>query len=75
MRIQFFPCAEENGGGGPGMRTRGKYGWLARLSMEELRQALAKCCHGCPFGHYTKLVGTYRVDLRGHPIVSDLCTS
>ena len=33
---------------------------------------------GCPFGHYTKLVGTCPVDLRGHPIVcysSDLCTS
>ena len=33
---------------------------------------------GCPFGHYSKLVGSSPVDLRGHPIVcynGELCTS
>ena len=28
------------------------------LSVEEVRQALAKCDMGCPNGHYTKLEGT-----------------
>ena len=48
------------------------------LSVEEVRQALAKCDMGCPNGHYTKLVGSLPVDLKGHPIVcySDhWCTS
>ena len=45
----------------------------------EVRKALAECDMGCPFGHYTKLVDSTPVDLRGHPIVcysGDLqCTS
>ena len=48
------------------------------LSVEEVRQALAKCDMGCPNGHYTKVVGSLPVDLRGHPIVcytGDSCTS
>ena len=48
------------------------------LSVEEVRQALAKCDMGCPNGHYTKLVGSLPVDLKGHPIVCYLgnsCTS
>ena len=48
------------------------------LSVEEVRQALAKCDLGCPNGHYTKLVGSLPVDLRGHHIVcytGDSCTS
>ena len=48
------------------------------LSVEEVRQALAKCDMGCPNCHYTKLVGFLPVDLQGHPIVcySDhWCTS
>ena len=33
---------------------------------------------GCPYGHYTKLVDTLPVDLKGHPLVcysGDRCTS
>ena len=33
---------------------------------------------GCPYGHYTKLVDTSPVELKGHPIVcysGDYCTS
>ena len=48
------------------------------LPAEKVRQALAECDMGCPFGHYSKLVGSSPVDLRGHPIVcynGDLCTS
>ena len=37
------------------------------LSVEEVRQALAKCDSGCPNGHYTKVVGSLPVDLRGQP--------
>ena len=33
------------------------------LSVEEVRQALAKCDMGCPNGHYSKLVGSLPVDL------------
>ena len=46
--------------------------------MEKVRQALAECDMGCPYGHYTKLVGSLPVDLRGHPIVcysGEYCTS
>ena len=53
------------------------------LSVEEARQALAKCDYGCPYGHYTKCrefmlqdcvdcvdcVGFSTVELKGHPIV------
>ena len=39
------------------------------LSVEGVRQALAKCDLGCPNGHYSKLVGSLPVDLKGHPIV------
>ena len=48
------------------------------LSVEEVRQALVKCDLGCPNGHYSKLVGSLPVDLKGHPIVCYLgnsCTS
>ena len=48
------------------------------LPVEKVRQALAECDMGCPFGHYSKLVGSSPVDLRGHPIVcynGELCTS
>ena len=48
------------------------------LSVEEVRQALANCDLGCPNGHYTKLVGSLPVYLKGHPIVcysGDSCTS
>ena len=50
----------------------------AIVSVEKVRQALAECDMGCPFGHYSKLVGSSPVDLRGHPIVcynGELCTS
>ncbi|CAI8022425.1 hypothetical protein GBAR_LOCUS13170, partial [Geodia barretti] len=46
--------------------------------VEKVRQALAECDMGCPYGHYTKLVGSLPVDLKGHPIVcysGDYCTS
>ena len=46
--------------------------------LEKVRQALAQCDMGCPYGHYTKVVGTVPVDLKGHPIVcysGDYCTS
>ena len=33
------------------------------LSVEGVRQALAKCDLGCPNGHYSKLVGSLPVDL------------
>ena len=50
------------------------------LSVEEARQALAKCDYGCPYGDYTKCrefllpdfvhcVGFSPVELLGHPIV------
>ena len=39
------------------------------LPVEKVRQALAECNMGCPFCHYSKLVGSSPVDLRGHPIV------
>ena len=48
------------------------------LPVEKVRQALAECDMGCPFGHYSKLVGSSPVGLRGHPIVcynGELCTS
>ena len=48
------------------------------LPVEKVRQALAECDMGCPFGHYSKFVGSSPVDLRGHPIVcynGELCTS
>ena len=48
------------------------------LSVEEAREALAKCDLGCPFVHSTKLVGSTPVALKGHPIVcytGDSCTS
>ena len=48
------------------------------LSVEEAREALAKCDLGCPFVHCTKLVGSTPVALKGHPIVcytGDSCTS
>ena len=48
------------------------------LSVEEAREALAKCDLGCPFVHSTKLVGSTPVSLKGHPIVcytGDSCTS
>ena len=48
------------------------------LSVEEVRQALAKCDMGFPNGHYIKVVGSLPLDLRGHPIVcyiDDSCTS
>ena len=38
-------------------------------SVQEARGALAECDFGCPFGHYTRLVGDSVVDLKGHPIV------
>ena len=46
--------------------------------IEKVRQALAQCDMGCPCGHYTKLMGSLPVDLKGHPIVcysGDYCTS
>ena len=46
--------------------------------IEKVRQALAQCDMGCPYGHYIKLVGSLPVDLKGHPIVcysGDRCTS
>ena len=46
--------------------------------VEKVMQALAQCDMGCPYGHYSKLVGTEPVDLRGHPIVcysGERCTS
>ena len=46
--------------------------------VEKVRQALAECDMGCPYGHYTKLVDTLPVDLKGHPIVcysGGYCTS
>ena len=48
------------------------------LSVEEAREALAKCDLGCPFVHSAKLVGSTPVALKGHPIVcytGDSCTS
>ena len=48
------------------------------LSVEEAREALAKCDLGCPFVHSTKLVGSTPLALKGHPIVcytGDSCTS
>ena len=48
------------------------------LSVEEAREALAKCDLGCPFVHSTKLVGSTPVSIKGHPIVcytGDSCTS
>ena len=48
------------------------------LPVEKVRQTLAECDMGCPFGHYSKFVGSSPVDLRGHPIVcynGELCTS
>ena len=45
------------------------------LSVQEVRQTLAKCDLGCPNGHYTKSVHSLPVGLRGHPIVCDSCTS
>ena len=48
------------------------------LSVEEAREALAKCDLGCPFVHSTKLVGSTPVALKGYPIVcytGDSCTS
>ena len=38
------------------------------LSVEEVRQALAKCDLGCPNGHYSKLVGVIPVALRVTPL-------
>ena len=46
--------------------------------VEKVRQALAECDMGCPYGHYTKLMGSLPVDLKGHPIVcysGERCTS
>ena len=43
-----------------------------------VRHVLAECDMGCLYGHYTKLVGSLPVDLRGHPIVcysGEYCTS
>ena len=48
------------------------------LSVEEAREALAKCDLGCPSVHSTKLVGSTPVALKGHPIAcytGDSCTS
>ena len=39
------------------------------LSVEEVRAALTTCDYGCPFGHYSKQVGSTSLDLKGHPIV------
>ena len=39
------------------------------LPVEKVRHALAECDMGCLYCHYTKLVGSLPVDLRGHPIV------
>ena len=38
------------------------------LPVEKVGQALAECDMGCPFCHYSKLVGSSPVDLRGHPL-------
>ena len=43
------------------------------LSVEEVRQALAKCDLGCPNGHYSKLVGSHSKlvgSLRPHSLVN-----
>ena len=51
---------------------------LNELSVEEVRQALAKYDLGCTNGHYSKLVGSLPVDLKGRPIVcysGNSCTS
>ena len=45
--------------------------------VEKVRHALAECDMGCLYCHYTKLVGSLPVDLRGHPIVcysGEYCT-
>ena len=45
------------------------------LPVEKVGQALAECSMGCLF---SKLVGSYPIDLRAHPIVcynGELCTS
>ena len=39
------------------------------LSVEEVRAAQTTCDYGCPFGHYSKQVGSTSFDLKGHPIV------
>ena len=39
------------------------------LSVEEAREALAKCYFDCPFVHSTKLVDSTPVALTGHHIV------
>ena len=46
--------------------------------VEKVRQALAECDMGCPYGHYTKFIDSLPVDLKGHPIVcysGERCTS
>ena len=51
---------------------------LAYIPVEKVGQALAEWDMGCLFCHYSKLVGSSPVDLRGHPIVCyncELCTS
>ena len=43
--------------------------------IEKVRQALAKCDMGCPYGHYTKVESTAHVDLKDTPLFVTLETT
>ena len=39
------------------------------MSLQDVRHALDSCDWGCPNGHYTRLIGSNPIDLKGHPLV------
>ena len=39
------------------------------MPLEDVRHALDHCDEGCPNGHYTRLIGSNPIDLKGHPLV------